>query len=87
MLTIKDAFKMGELAVEAIEIIHGLAAVGDTGAIAKLVSGLRDGFQGKTTPEIVQRDLETFRQMFSQLPATNDAIIDQEAREKFGDDK
>lgn len=83
--TVKDALKMAGLAVDGLELIQGLTGVGGLPAakalqaIDKVVKTLRDGMEGKTSPEIVARDLDSLR---AEL-LNNDAAADAALREKF----
>lgn len=84
-LTIDDVIDGG------LTIIHGLTRV--TGpkmdaallAIGLVVSALRDGLSGKTTPEIVQADLDALIKSVSDKDAANDAADNAALRAKFPD--
>lgn len=59
----KDALKMREIAVNALESIQDLTTVGVDRApdalqtIGLIVGSLLEGFAGKTTPDIVEAEL------------------------------
>jgi len=63
---IRDALKMVEIAVEALEMIRGLAQarinpLDALQAIGAIVESLHDGFTEKTTPDVVRDELCAIR--------------------------
>lgn len=81
----QDALKMIEAAFHGLEVIHELTNVGGTKAEGVLVAirgvltAIHDGFDGKTTPDIVLAEIESFRHSI----AGNDTTVDTELDEKF----
>jgi hypothetical protein len=59
----KDALKMSEIAISALESIQDLTTVGVDKApdalqtIGAIVGSLLEGFAGKTTPDVVEAEL------------------------------
>lgn len=59
----KDIFKIAVVAVDGLDVIQGLTGIGgdkadaSLAAIARIVRSLRDGYAGKTSPEIIASEL------------------------------
>jgi len=81
----KNGLKMFETVVHGLETIQQLASVGGDKtqdalqAIAAIVHALRDGFDGKVTPETVHFEIEALRDRI----AANNAAADEKLRRKF----
>lgn len=81
----KDALKVAGYAIDALQLIQSLTKVGGDKAakaleaIDKVVATVNDGLDGRTSPEIVARDLDALRAAL----LNNDAEADRELREKF----
>ena len=84
-MTAKDALKMAGLAVGQLGLIQALTTIGGGGAglalsaIGKIVEALQGGFDGKTTPEMVEADLA---KLLGQI-ASNDKLVDAALATKF----
>lgn len=82
----KDALKMAGLAIDGLELIQSLTGVGGDKAAAalrsidKVVASLRDGLDGKTTPDVVAHELDALRASL----LNNDDAADAALRDKFG---
>lgn len=77
----KEALKMAAVAIDGLELIQGMTGVGGDRAAAalraidKVVATLRDGIDGKTSPEIVARDLDALRAQLLDNDAEADAAL------------
>ncbi len=79
--------KLEDVLDSGLQMIHGLSKVTGTKmstaltAIRLVVEALRDGVHGKTSPEIVQADLDSLLKSISD----SDAAADKMLAEKFPD--
>lgn len=77
----KDALRMAAIAIDGLEVIQSLTQVGGPSATAalaaidKIVSALRDGFDGKTAPEIVAHEIKALHATLAADDAEADEII------------
>lgn len=85
MSVIKDGLRMAALAVDGYEMIEGLMNVSDDKApvalkaVSTIVKMIRDGVDGKTSPDIVENGLAVLKRSL----ADDDAAFDAALREKF----
>lgn len=87
MTTTKEALRMAGLAIDALELIQGYTKLGGSKAavalktIDAIVTTVRDGLDGKATPDEVAHDLQV---LYVGLEA-NDATADTALDRKFKD--
>lgn len=81
----RQALKMFDTTIHGLESIQELTKVGGDKAhdalvlVDAIVTALLDGFNAKTTPETTHFEIQAIRERF----ASNDAAIDEKAKEKF----
>lgn len=81
----RDVVKMIDAALRGLEVIQkltnvgGVKAEGVVAAIRGVTKAISEGFDGKTSPEIVLAELEAFAASI----ANNDAAADAELANKF----
>ena len=81
----RDGASMAKIAVHALELIQGITNIGGAPAVATLAlikgitNAVQDGFNGKTSPEVVLAELEAFRHSL----AIRDADKDRKLERRF----
>lgn len=81
-MTVKDALKMADVAIDALSMIRGLTKVGGDktasalAAVGAIVDTLQDGLAGKTSPEIIAAELDALIRRIADNDAAADAALD-----------
>ncbi len=91
MSTAKEGLKMAAVAIDSLEVIQGLTQVGGPGmaaalqAINKVIAAVREGLDGKTSPEIVEDNIKSLTAALSDHDAAADEIVRRRIEAAKGD--